>query len=146
MSIAIWLQFRLEDGTIINDEIDKHQILEYMEALDALCSELALPELSSLFDYTDAANNFYNDLDEEDQALLDELNLNHDSDEEAWKNPRDALYTIDTLLCSLTDHPELLDAPEHHMKDLQEEFNQCLHFIQEAMDQGSEQVRFALLT
>jgi hypothetical protein len=142
--MAIWAQFRLQDGTIISDETDKYQILEYMEVLDDLCTELELTPFSELIDYSDVANDFADDLDEEDQYLLQELDLN--KDDTLWCTPREAIYIMDTLLNSLVAQPGLLNAPAHHMKELTEEFEQCLNFAQDALDQNSEQFHLILIS
>ena len=145
-SITIWAQYRLDAGEVINDETDKHQLVEYMETLDDLCAELDLPPLSSLVDYSDALDSVDEDFDEEDEYLLDEFNLSKDDDVGEWFAPRETIHIIDTLLLSLADQPDLLEAPAHHMQELQEELEQSLRFLQEAIDQQSEAFRFILMS
>lgn len=146
MSMAIWAQFRLEDGTIVSDETDKYQILEYMEVLDDLCAELELAPLSALLDYSEALDDFTDDLDEEDQNLLEALELQNNQENSLWHTPREAIHIIDTLLFSLAGQPDYLNAPAHHTRELLAEFEQCLSFAQDALDQGSDQLRLILLT
>ncbi|MGL4667845.1 MAG: hypothetical protein ACRCWR_07930 [Saezia sp.] len=145
MSMAIWTQFRLQDGTIISDETDKYQMLEYMETLDELCKELHIPMLSNLLNYSDALNDVDDDWDEEDQERLHELNLDYNDDEQSWHPPREAIYILDTLLDNLNAQPDFLNAPQHHVDELLEEFEQCLSFSQDALEQGSEQFRLILM-
>ena len=141
MSMAIWAEFRLQDGTIISDKTDKHQMLEYMASLDDLCKEFDLTLLSELFDYPETMD----DLDGDDLERLQEQEPLHDFDTRAWFAPREAIYIMDTLLDSLTDQPELLNAPARHVRELMAEFEQCLNFAQEALDQESEQFHLILL-
>lgn len=145
-SITIWAQYRLDTGEVINDEADKHQLIEYMETLDDLCAELEIPPLSSLVDYSGGTDSFDEDLDEEDEYLLGEFNLSKDDDEGEWFVPRETIHIIDSLLMSLSDQPDLLEAPAHHLQELQEELEQCLRFLQEAIEQQSEAFRFILIS
>jgi hypothetical protein len=109
---------------------------EYSESLDSLCQQLAVPKLSSFFDFTDLEYNFADDDDEdeedEEEPQFDpETGLAYGIDAMQWFDSVQGIATL-TALRSHLNQQGIAPLNDAGQQQLLEELDDCLEKLDAA--------------
>jgi hypothetical protein len=101
MSMALWVH-TLEGRQLTSHEDDHILMQKFTPALDAICTKIKVPLLSSFCDYTDAKANMSEDIDESEEEKLDpETGWPYGIDDMTWFPAVDGLSTLTALRACL---------------------------------------------
>lgn len=128
MSDTIWVD--VEGRTEEELPSDNSIMLRLKNELDALCQELGVIRLSSFYDYSEVAANYYDSVDSADSRQS-----------ESWFDPVPALRAVQAISAFLSRSPESLDFGEnrrgmHWRPALIRELENCESTLKQALATG----------